>query len=106
MPKDADFNCGTHDGRTPVEQYAGVTRGAHGAVDLWGNVWEWTSSVRSDAGGITVLGVKGGSWVSDRTDCRTENRREGRNASAGYQDVGFRAVQVLNGEEPGQSESF
>lgn len=36
MPKDADFNCGVNDGRTPVEEYADVTRGAHGAVDFWG----------------------------------------------------------------------
>ena len=47
MPKDADFNCGVNDGRTSVEEYAKVTRGAHGAVDFWGNVWEWTTTVRS-----------------------------------------------------------
>ena len=45
MPKDADFNCGVNDGRTPVYQYEGITRGAHGAIDFWGNVWEWTSTV-------------------------------------------------------------
>lgn len=56
MPKDADFNCGVNDGRTSVEEYAKVTRGAHGAVDFWGNVWEWTTTVRSDS----TLGVKGG----------------------------------------------
>ncbi|MCI6528792.1 MAG: formylglycine-generating enzyme family protein [Clostridiales bacterium] len=38
MPKDADFNCGVNDGRTSVEEYAKVTRGAHGAVDFWGSV--------------------------------------------------------------------
>ena len=38
MPKDADFNCGVNDGRTSAEEYAKVTRGAHGAVDFWGNV--------------------------------------------------------------------
>ena len=54
MPKDADFNCGVNDGRTSVEEYAKVTRGAHGAVDFWGNVWEWTTTVRSDS----TLGVK------------------------------------------------
>ena len=46
MPKDADFNCSVNNGRTPVEKYASITRGAHGAVDFWGNVWEWTSTVR------------------------------------------------------------
>lgn len=102
MPKDADFNCDVTDGRTPVEQYEGVTRGAHGAIDFWGNVWEWTSTVRSDADGITTLGVKGGSWCSERTECRTEHRKEGRDAAAGYEDVGFRVIQVLNGEEPEQ----
>lgn len=100
MPKDADFNCGVNDGRTPVEEYANVTRGAHGAVDFWGNVWEWTSTVRLKADGETVLGVKGGSWESKRTDCRTEYREEGRNAANGYEDVGFRVIQVKNGEEP------
>ncbi len=90
MPKDADFNCGVNDGRTPVEEYADATRGAHGAVDFWGNVWEWTSTVRSEADGGAVLGVKGGSWESERTDCRTEHREEGRDASEGYDDVGFR----------------
>lgn len=102
MPKDADFNCGVNDGRTPVGQYEGITRGAHGAIDFWGNVWEWTSTVRSSADGITTLGVKGGCWFSDRTDCRTEHRKEDRNAAIGYQDVGFRVLQVLNGEEPEQ----
>lgn len=102
MPKDADFNCDVTDGRTPVEQYEGVTRGAHGAIDFWGNVWEWTSTVRSDAGGITMLGIKGGSWCSERTECRTEHRKEGRDAAASYEDVGFRVIQVLNGKESEQ----
>ena len=100
MPKDADFNCGVNDGRTTVEEYADVTRGAHGAIDFWGNVWEWTSTVRSETDGGVILGVKGGSWESERTDCRTEYREEGREASEGYDDVGFRVIQVKNGEEP------
>ena len=102
MPKDADFNCAITNGRTPVNQYEGITRGAHGAIDFWGNVWEWTSTERSNAGGITTLGVKGGSWCSERTECRTEHRKEGRDATIGYEDVGFRVFQVLNGEEPEQ----
>ena len=99
MPKDADFNCGVNDGRTPVEQYAKVTRGAHGAVDFWGNVWEWTSTERSRNGETVTLGVKGGAWNTARTDCRTEYRDEGRDASLGYEDVGFRVIQVLGGKE-------
>ena len=99
MPKDADFNCGVNDGRTPVEQYAKVTRGAHGAVDFWGNVWEWTSTERNDNGTAVTLGVKGGAWNTARTDCRTEYRDEGRDAALGYEDVGFRVIQVLGGKE-------
>ncbi|MEI3064604.1 MAG: hypothetical protein V8S99_07450 [Oscillospiraceae bacterium] len=102
MPKDADFNCGVNDGRTSVEEYAKVTRGAHGAVDFWGNVWESTTTVRSNS----TLGVKGGGWDSARTDCRTEHRKEGRAASQGYKDVGFRVFKILNGEEPAQKVEF
>lgn len=102
MPKDADFNCGVNDGRTPVEEYALVTRGAHGAVDFWGNVWEWTSTVRTNDDSITAFGIKGGSWKSDRTDCRTEYRQESRAGNAGYDDVGFRVIKVSNGDEPEQ----
>ncbi len=95
MPKDADFNCGVSEGRTSVEEYASVTRGAHGAVDFWGNVWEWTSTVRDNG----TYGVKGGSWKSERTDCRTEYRKEGRSRDECFSDVGFRVVKVLYGEE-------
>lgn len=96
MPKDADFNCGITDGRTPVNQYEGITRGAHGAIDFWGNVWEWTSTVRTEDNNCTVYGIKGGSYESERTDCRTENKDFGRNGTSGYEDVGFRVVQVLD----------
>ena len=98
MPKDADFNCGVNDGRSSVEEYAKVTRGAHGAVDFWGNVWEWTTTLRQDG----TFGVKGGAWDSDRTDCRTEYRKEERSSAKEYEDVGFRVIQILNGEEPEQ----
>ena len=101
MPKDADFNCGINDGRTSVYEYADVTRGAHGAIDFWGNVWEWTSTARDENG--ESYGVKGGSWKSDRTDCRTEYREEARNGAQGYEDVGFRVIKVLEGVEPEQT---
>lgn len=102
MPKDADFNCGITNNRTPVDQYADVTIGAHGAIDFWGNVWEWTSTVRIDADGTIMVGVKGGCWCSERTQCRTEYRKEGRDVANGYEDTGFRVIQVLNGKEPAQ----
>lgn len=102
MPKDADFNNHVADGRVSVNEYATKTRGAHGAVDFWGNVWEWTSTVRETSNGVNTLGVKGGSWKSARTDCRTEHRKEARDESIGYDDVGFRVIQVLNGKEPDQ----
>ncbi|MGN0329127.1 MAG: formylglycine-generating enzyme family protein [Lachnospira sp.] len=103
MPKDADFNCGVNSGRTDVNKYEKNTRGAHGAIDFWGNVWEWTSTIRTENGNTKTLGVKGGSWASARTDCRTEYRDEGRDSSKGYEDVGFRVIQVVNGEEPEQN---
>lgn len=87
MPKDADMNCGEGKSLTPVTAYK-QTLAACGAVDMWGNVWEWTSTVRT-AGNMAV---KGGSWTSARTDCRTEYRGESRNAAKGYDTVGFRVV--------------
>ena len=60
-------------------------------------MWEWTSTLRGDDGDYAV---KGGSWKSPRTDCRTEYRLEGRNGETGYDDVGFRVVKVLYGREP------
>ena len=99
MPKDAPFNS-ENISRTPVDAYEGITRGAHGAIDFWGNVWEWTSTVRTSNATSTINGIKGGSYLSDRTDCRTEVRNVGRDVTGAYIDVGFRVIQVLNGEEP------
>ena len=95
MPKDADFNCGERNGTSPVDAHA-ATSGACGAIDMWGNCWEWTSSPvevsKAVAHGKTVMAVKGGSWRSPRTSCRTERKGEGRESSFAFSDVGFRVV--------------
>ncbi len=87
MPKDADFNAGEKLGLTSVYDY-GSTLSASGAINMWGNVWEWTSTDREDG----TKAVKGGSWDSERTDCRTENRDFGKNPSRGYRNTGFRVI--------------
>ena len=38
--------------------------------------------------------VKGGSWDSDRDDCRSEKSDIVRNGSQGYANVGFRVVRT------------
>lgn len=86
MPKDADFNCGEKNGTTPIGCYA-KTISACGAVDMWGNVWEWTSTAVG-----SKQAVKGGAWDSKRTDCRTESRGVGRTPQIGYDNVGFRVI--------------
>ena len=85
MPKDAEFNAGEKKGITPVNNYS-KTLSASGAVNMWGNVWEWTSTTRKNG----TKAVKGGAWNSKRTDCRTENRNEGRNPKYGRNNIGFR----------------
>ncbi len=89
MPKDADFNAGENNGLTPANSYSN-TLSASGAINMWGNVWEWTSTARTDG----TKAVKGGAWNSKRTDCRTEYRNEGRNPNSSYDNVGFRVIRV------------
>ncbi|MGN0846544.1 MAG: formylglycine-generating enzyme family protein [Kiritimatiellia bacterium] len=123
MPKDAAFNWkGTHEEiadrrlhdnplpkgtsyTTPVTTYTN-TLAACGAVDMWGNCWEWTSTdITATNGaekGLKVKAVKGGSWYANKNSCRTEFRGEGRNPNLGYNTVGFRVVRVAasSGEAP------
>ncbi|MGN0868245.1 MAG: formylglycine-generating enzyme family protein [Akkermansia sp.] len=86
MPKDADFNNGSA-ALSPVTAYA-HTLSACGAVDMWGNCWEWTTTPL-DSG---QCAVKGGAYDSERMECRTEERDIGRRSRRGYDNVGFRLV--------------
>lgn len=87
MPKDADFNNGVQTGTSAVDAYK-TTLSASGAVDMWGNCWEWTSTVRKNG----QKGVKGGSFDSPRMKCRTEERDETRDPANGYNNVCFRLI--------------
>ena len=90
MPKDVMMNSGlVESGLTPVDAYDQTT-GACGGIDFWGNCWEWTSSM--DASGAYI--IKGGSWDSERDDCRSEKSDVVRNGTQGYANVGFRVVRT------------
>ena len=89
MPKDADFNAGENKGIVSVTSFSN-TLSASGAVNMWGNVWEWTSTSRDNG----TKAIKGGAWDSKRTDCRTEDRTQGKNPNNGYNNVGFRVIRV------------
>lgn len=98
MPKDADFNCEENDGTTPVDAYP-QTPSACGAIDMWGNCWEWTSTPVS--GSKSMMSVKGGAWDSRRTECRTELKGIGRRVTEGAADVSFRVVRETQGSDSG-----
>ena len=90
MPKDVSMNSGHAErGLTAVDAYA-QSKGACGGIDFWGNCWEWTSSI--DTNGLYI--IKGGSWDSERDDCRSEKSDDTRDGTQGYANVGFRVVKV------------
>ena len=90
MPKDVTMNAGrVETGLTAVDAYSQTT-GACGGIDFWGNCWEWTSSM--DANGQYI--IKGGSWDSERDDCRSEKSDVVRIGTQGYTNVGFRVVRT------------
>ena len=91
MPKDVSMNSGyVESGLSAVDAYSQTT-GACGGIDFWGNCWEWTSS--TDANDLYI--IKGGSWDSDRDDCRSEKSDVVRDGTQGYANVGFRVVRTV-----------
>ena len=90
MPKDVSMNSSrVESGLTAVDAYSQTT-GACGGIDFCGNCWEWTSS--TDSSGSYI--VKGGSWDSERDDCRSEKSDVVRTGTQGYANVGFRVVRT------------
>ena len=87
---------------TAVDAYPG-TKSACGALDMWGNCWEWTSSeivAKNGAErGKTVNAIKGGSWYANRNSCFTSYRGEGRRPGGCYNTVGFRVVREVKNAE-------
>ena len=90
MPKDIAMNSNhIESGLTAVDAYK-ESMGACGGIDFWGNCWEWTTTQSENEEYI----VKGGSWDSDRDECRSEYSGATRNGENGYANVGFRVVRV------------
>lgn len=68
---------------------------AWGLVDMSGNVWEWTSSMRNLAEDSEMRTVKGGSWMDGPNDLRISNYKN-IDATKGYPDVGIRLVKEVS----------
>jgi len=97
MPKDASINAaGVESGPTDVYYYFSIyTNGAQslsGTLDMWGNVWEWLATPHTNG----EMKIKGGAFDEPRSQCRTEERGNGRNPLQGYPNVGFRLLREKN----------
>ena len=97
MPKDASINAANvESGTTDVYYYYSIyTNGAQslsGCLDMWGNAWEWLATPHTNG----QMKIKGGAFDEDRSQCRTEERGNGRDPTQGYPNVGFRLIRTKN----------
>ena len=97
MPKDASINAANvESGTTDVYCYYSIyTNGAQslsGCLDMWGNAWEWLATPHVDG----QMKIKGGAFDEERSQCRTEERGNGRDPTQGYPNVGFRLLRTKN----------
>ena len=98
MPKDASINSGGVTNSTTEVNYFHSVYGDQavslsGTLDMWGNVWEWLAT---NGESEDEAKVKGGSFRTERGDCRTEERGNARAKSGRFDDVGFRLVRTKN----------
>ena len=97
MPKDASINAANVEtAPTDVYYYYGLygsgAQSLSGTLDMWGNVWEWLATPHTDG----QMKVKGGAFDEPRSQCRTEERGNGRDPTQGYHNVGFRILREMN----------
>jgi formylglycine-generating enzyme required for sulfatase activity len=93
----ARCNCAEAVGRTSVVGSYPAGASLCGALDMAGNVWEWTSNLadegdtRLDAGPADIAVLRGGSWFSGPTEVTGASRRAYQ--PNGYNPaIGFRLV--------------
>ena len=85
---------GKHKYTSPVGAFeTGVN--AWGIMDMSGNVWEWTSSMRNLPEDSELATVKGGSWMDGVNDLRISNYKN-IDKNKKYPDVGFRLVKEVS----------
>ena len=97
MPKDASINAANVEtGPTDVYYYYSLyesgAQSLSGTLDMWGNVWEWLATPHEEG----QMKIKGGAFDEPRSQCRTEERGNGRDPSQGYSNVGFRILREKN----------
>ena len=81
---------------SPVGKYP-AGQSPFGAMDMFGNVWEWCSTIwgteSNDLGGYVYRTIRGGAWnVSNPEHLRAVDRGEGHSPRGQLNDCGLRIV--------------